>query len=96
MANRQASGNARFTPVAIALACRRAPDTFLQMKLRQGQVWQRGDEYIQIVQVERLSVQYKLRKRLNRKEGSHHTATKKEFCRLLKTAELLPPAESAV
>ena len=63
------------------------------MKLRQGQVWQRGDEYIQIVQVERLWVQYKARKRLNRKEGTHHTVTKKEFCRLLKTAELLPTSE---
>ena len=63
------------------------------MKLRQGQIWQRGDEYIQIVQVERLAVQYKARKRLNRKEGTHHTVTKKEFCRLLKTAELLPPAD---
>jgi hypothetical protein len=60
------------------------------MKLQQGQIWRRNGEYIHIVQVERLAVQYKVRKTLTSKEGTHHEVTKKEFCRLLKTADLMP------
>jgi len=64
------------------------------MKLRQGQIWQRGaNEFLHIVQVERLEVQFKLRTKLTSKEGTHQTLSKKEFCRLLKTAELIPESE---
>jgi hypothetical protein len=63
------------------------------MKLQQGQIWQRANEFIHIVQVQRLEVQYKLRTKLTSKDGTHHTLSKKEFCRLLKTAELVPTSE---
>lgn len=63
------------------------------MKLAQNQVYQQGDEYIRIVQLERLEVKYKAVKNLLTGEGSHHHVTKKEFCRLIKGATLLTQAE---
>jgi len=60
------------------------------MKLRQGEVWQREGEFLRVVRVERLAVEYKAMKSLAAKTGTLHKVTKKEFCRLLKTAELLP------
>lgn len=59
------------------------------MKLCQGQTWKRGDVYLRIAKLERLSVEYKLIESLTTKEGTHHKATKKEFCRLVKNATLL-------
>ena len=61
------------------------------MKLHQGQVWQQGEQRIRIVTLERLSVKYKVITNLETKESTHHQVTKKEFCRLLKNAVLLPP-----
>ncbi|MBX7208174.1 MAG: hypothetical protein K1X78_07685 [Verrucomicrobiaceae bacterium] len=60
------------------------------MKLRQGQIWKKDEQLIRIVHLERLSVDYKLIKDMETREGTHLTATKKEFCRLIKGAELLP------
>ena len=59
------------------------------MKLRQGQVWKVGEEYVLIVHWERLAIGYETMKDLTTREGTHHQATKKEFCRLLKNATLL-------
>jgi len=59
------------------------------MKLQQAQVWKQDNQYIRIIRVERLAVEYKISKDLMAKEGTHHQATKKEFCRLLKNAVLL-------
>ena len=59
------------------------------MKLAQGQVWKTGGEYIRIVNLERLEVKYKAMKDPATREGTHHHVTKKQFCRLLKNAELL-------
>ena len=64
------------------------------MKLRQGQVWKHGAEYIRLVRLERLQVEYKSTTDLAAKKGTHHQASKKEFCRLLKKATLLAPAET--
>jgi hypothetical protein len=64
------------------------------MKLRQNQVWKQGEQYIRIVDLERLSVDYKTMPGLTSKEGEHHQVTKKEFCRLLKGAVLVLPAEA--
>ncbi|OGV72625.1 MAG: hypothetical protein A3K19_23320 [Lentisphaerae bacterium RIFOXYB12_FULL_65_16] len=64
------------------------------MRLQQNQTWQQGDQYIRIVRLERLKVEYKAMKDLFTMEGKHHQVTKKEFCRLLKGAVLLPPAET--
>ena len=60
------------------------------MKLCQGQIWKQGGEYIRIVRLERLQVEYKSSTSLAGKEGTKHVAGKKDFCRLLKQARLLP------
>ncbi len=59
------------------------------MKLQQGQIWKKGDEYFRVVVRERLSVTYKVMTDPVSGEGTMHDVTKKEFCRLLKGAELL-------
>ncbi len=68
------------------------------MKLAQGQVWKTSPSvhghdgkslYLRIVQLERLSVEYKEMSDIRSKDGKHKHATKKEFCRLIKSAELL-------
>ncbi|MEN9361849.1 MAG: hypothetical protein RL095_3384 [Verrucomicrobiota bacterium] len=61
------------------------------IKLQQGQVWQKGKSYLRIVHLERLAVDYKELADLSSADGSHHSATKKEFCRLIKDATLLAP-----
>jgi len=63
----------------------------MSLKLQQGQVWKREDEFIRIVQLARLEVGYKVMKDLQTGEGIHHRSSKKEFCRLLKSATLLAP-----
>lgn len=63
------------------------------MKLRQGQVWKHGQEYVRIVRLERLAVEYKSTSTLTAKAGTHHQVSKKDFCRLLKTARLLRRAD---
>ena len=59
------------------------------MKLRQGQIWKSGKEYIRIVKLERLAVEYKSMLSLTTREGTLHQTSKKDFCRLLKQARLL-------
>ena len=59
------------------------------MKLQQGQIWQQGEDFFRIVERERLSVTYKQMTDLETAEGTQRTVTKKEFCRLIKGAELL-------
>jgi hypothetical protein len=63
----------------------------MALKLRQGQVWKHGDEFIRIVQLARLEVGYKMVKDQKTGEGTHRRASKKDFCRLLKSATLLAP-----
>jgi hypothetical protein len=62
------------------------------LKLQQGQVWQLGDQSIRITRLERLAVEYKAASGPAGKEGKVQQATKKEFCRLIKTAVLQPAA----
>jgi hypothetical protein len=59
------------------------------MKLCQGQVWKKDKEYIRIVHLERLEVEYKSMPNLGNKEGTKIVTSKKDFCRLLKGAHLL-------
>lgn len=66
----------------------------MKLKLQQGQMWKKGDMLVRIVHLERLSVGYKNIKNLETKEGEHHTMTKKEFCRLIKGAELQPKSDA--
>jgi hypothetical protein len=63
----------------------------MALKLQQGQIWKCGDEFIRIVQLARLEVGYKVVKNLKSGEGTHHHTSKKDFCRLLRTATLLAP-----
>jgi hypothetical protein len=59
------------------------------LKLRQGQVWKHGKEYVRIVHLARLEVGYKVMKDLKSGQGTHQHTSKKDFCRLLKSATLL-------
>ena len=67
-----------------------APNAKTRLKLRQAQVWKRGDTYLRIVRVARLEVEFKATPTSTGSKGRHHTLSKKEFCRLLKDATLLP------
>ena len=62
------------------------------MRLQQDQVWKQGELYIRITHLERLKVDYKAMKDLVTRDGTHHSVTKKEFCRLIKGASLEFPA----
>jgi hypothetical protein len=66
----------------------------ISMKLCQGQVWKAGKEYIRIVRLERLEVEYKSMPNLGNKEGTKHVTSKKDFCRLLKGAHQLQPTKA--
>ena len=66
------------------------------IKLRQAQVWKVGADYFRIVRLARLVVEYKSTPTHNAKQGIHVRTSKKEFCRLLKDAELLPPAKTSI
>ncbi|MGC4016333.1 MAG: hypothetical protein QM755_17685 [Luteolibacter sp.] len=61
------------------------------LRLQQDQVWQKDGRFLQITTLERLAVEYKDMADLETKQGERHVLTKKEFCRLLKGAVLLPP-----
>lgn len=63
-----------------------------KLKLQQGQVWQLSDSFLRIVKLERLAVEYKSTTSQASKEGKVQQVTKKEFCRLIKTAVLQPAA----
>ena len=62
------------------------------MRLEQGQVWQQGRFFYRIVQLERKAVEYKEMIDEVSIHGTHRYATKKDFCRLIKGATLLPPS----
>jgi hypothetical protein len=59
------------------------------MKLQQGQIWKKGEEYFRIVEWARLSIKYKVMTDPISAAGTMHQLSKKEFCRLIKNAELL-------
>ena len=63
------------------------------MKLAQNQVWRQDDDYLRIVQLERQEVKFKRVKNLLTRDGQHHHVSKKEFCQLIKGAQLLTQSE---
>ena len=65
------------------------------LKLRQAQVWKVGDQFFRIVRLERLTVEYKATTARDAKQGIHVRLSKKDFCRLLKQAELLTPTRTS-
>jgi hypothetical protein len=64
-----------------------------KIKLQQDQVWKLGEEYHRILHLERLEVEYKTVKSLTTRQGTFHHVSKKEFCRLIKTAHLMTREE---
>lgn len=59
------------------------------MKLKQGQTWDCGNEFVRIVDLQRLEVGYKTFKSLGSSTGTHQRTSKKDFCRMLKSANLV-------
>lgn len=59
------------------------------IRLAQNQLWKQGDRYFRIVVWERLAIRYKETASRDATEGTIHDVTKKEFCRLIKGAELV-------
>lgn len=59
------------------------------IKLAQNQLWKLEDRYFRIVRWERLSIRYKETETADATEGKLHDVSKKEFCRLIKGAELI-------
>ena len=59
------------------------------MRLKQGQVWKNDTTYLRIVQLERLSVDFKIMQDAFTKDGTHKQLSKKECCRLIKGATLI-------
>ena len=57
--------------------------------LAQNQLWKQGDRYLRIVIWERLAIRYKETETPDAAEGTIHDVTKKEFCKLIKGAELV-------
>ncbi|MDF1753799.1 MAG: hypothetical protein P1U89_13545 [Verrucomicrobiales bacterium] len=58
------------------------------MRLYQNQIWRKGETTFRIVQLERLSVEYKEVEDSDPEGGKRISVTKKEFCRLIKDATL--------
>lgn len=65
------------------------------MKLQQNQVWKQGELYYGIVRLERLEVEYKVFSDQLFRQGTHHHVSKKQFCRLIRNAELQPPRKNS-
>lgn len=59
------------------------------MKLQQNQLYKKGEEYIRICELARLAVSYKIMTDPADGGGTTCLVTKKEFCSLIKDAELL-------
>lgn len=55
-------------------------------------MWKQGESFLRITRLERLAVEYKSAPTPAGKGGMLHSVTKKEFCRLIKTAVLQPSA----
>ena len=58
------------------------------MKLKQGQVWVKGNDIYRITEWARMTIQYKHSKSPEYKESDVIEVSKKEFCRLIKRAVL--------
>ena len=63
------------------------------MRLQQGQLWITRDACLRIVRWERLRIVYKRLATPDTGDGTLHDVSKKEFCRLIKNAELIQSIE---
>ena len=59
------------------------------MTLEQGQLWKKGQEYYRITRWARSEIEFKTMADPATKTGEVRTLSKKEFCRLLKGANLV-------
>ena len=64
------------------------------MKLQQGQIWQKGNNFYRITEWSRMIIQYKQTTNLSNKEGEVVEVSKKEFCRLIKGAKLVDASDT--
>ncbi|MBM3830385.1 MAG: hypothetical protein FJ406_07610 [Verrucomicrobia bacterium] len=63
------------------------------LRLQQGQIWQKGQAFLRITRLDRLAVEYKAGGSPEARGGPLQKASKKEFCRLIKGALLVPRVE---
>ncbi len=66
------------------------------MRLFQDQVYQKGEQFIRIVRLDRYEVEYKATVGGVKAEGVQVILPKKPFCRLLKGMTLLVPVKKVV
>ena len=59
------------------------------MRLKQGQIWKAKNCFYRIVEWSRLNIKYKLSYSENGTEEAPKEISKKEFCRLIKGADLV-------
>ena len=59
------------------------------MRLKQGQVWVKKNKFFRITEWTRMSIKYKMSFSHNGAEEETEKVSKKEFCRLIKGAELI-------
>ncbi len=59
------------------------------LPLKQNQLWNQSGRYFRITRLERLEVEYREQESQEAKSGPPICVTKKEFCRLIKGAELI-------
>jgi hypothetical protein len=64
------------------------------MRLFQDQVYQKGDQFIKIVRLDRYEVEFKTTTGGTKGEGEMTVLAKKPFCRLLKGMTLVVPEKS--
>jgi len=62
-----------------------------RMRLFQDQVYQKGEQFIRIVRLDRYEVEYKATTGSVKGEGTQSVLAKKPFCRLLKGMTLVVP-----
>ncbi|SKB06644.1 hypothetical protein SAMN02745166_04502 [Prosthecobacter debontii] len=65
----------------------------MKIKLQQDQIWKQGELYFKITHWDRLYIVYKTMSDLKGRDGKETQLSKKEFCRLIKGAELLTPEQ---
>jgi len=84
----------RYPAIAVlpGLAChRRSKGAPCGMRLFQDQVYQKGEQFIRIVRLDRYEVEYKTTTGSVKSEGTQTILAKKPFCRLLKGMILVVP-----
>lgn len=64
------------------------------MTLAEGQIWKKGEKFYLIAVWERLAIEYQLLDDVDATGATTQRVTKKEFCKLIKGAEMVKQRES--